>query len=130
MLRRSTPTLNCMVRCPHCSGEGISLNAKRWASREAPAQCTLCGRLSHVLASTSSGIPVATLLIVGAFFVAAAGVGLPIWSGVVGVPLAVCYNVWAWRRAELFPISGESAATSRQVSWVVNILAFFGIFWS
>lgn len=56
--------------------------------------------------------------------------GLPGWLGAVGIPVAIGYNIRAWRGAELFPISGESAAASRQAGWVVNLLALFSIFWS
>ena len=72
----------------------------------------------------------ATLFVAGAFFLAAAVLGLPLWAGVVGVPVAIGYNRWAWRRAELFPISGESATTSRRAGWFVNFLAIIGIFLS
>lgn len=119
-----------MSLCPHCCGDGITPGAKRRSSRERPAECTRCGRLSHVLASTSSGIPVASLFIAGAFFLAAAIVELPIWLGLLGLPVAVSYNVWAWRRAELFPISARSATASRRAGWLVNLLALIGIFWS
>ena len=103
--------------------------AKRWSSREHPATCSLCGRLSHVIASTSSGIPVASLFIVGAFFLLGAVVNAMI-LGLVGIPIALAYNVWAWKRAELYPISEDSANTSRRGSWIVNTLALLGIFWS
>ena len=119
-----------MTTCPHCSENGVAPAAKRRCTRERPARCTNCGLLSHVLASTSSGIPVATLFIASAFFLGALLAGVPQWLGVVGIPVAICYNVWAWRRAELFPISGESATVSRQAAWVVNLLAIFSIFWS
>ncbi|MFM9879475.1 MAG: hypothetical protein ACKVOO_03585 [Burkholderiaceae bacterium] len=100
--------------------------AKRWSSREHPAVCRLCGRLSHVIASTGSGIPVASLFIAGAFVLLGAVLGLmPL--GLVGIPVAVGYNIWAWKKAKLFPISGDSAATSRRVSWAINVLTFLGI---
>jgi hypothetical protein len=48
--------------CPHCQEPRIRHLALRWASRESPAQCPGCGRLSQVLASTSSAIAVFTWL--------------------------------------------------------------------
>ena len=103
--------------------------AKRWSSREHPAVCSLCGRLSHAIASTSSGIFVFSLFIVGTFFLIGAvnDVALLGW---LGVPVAVSHNVWAWKRAALWPISGDSAKSSRQGGRMVEILALLGIFWS
>ena len=48
--------------CPHCQEPHIRHLALRWASRESPAQCPGCGRLSQVLADTSSAIAVFTWL--------------------------------------------------------------------
>lgn len=103
--------------------------AKRRSSREHPAVCSLCGRLSHVIASTSSGIFVLSLFIVGTFFLIGAvnDVALLGWFG---VPVAVGHNLWAWKRAELWPISGDSAKSSRRGGLIVNTLALLGIFWS
>jgi hypothetical protein len=119
-----------MTPCPHCLGQGIGEAAKRRSSREYPATCTLCGRLSHVLASTRSGIPVATFFIIGGFIIWGAVVEHLLFVGLVGVPIAVAFNIWMWKRAELFPIAGENASTARRVNWVVNVLALLGIFWS
>ena len=58
-----------MLRCIHCDVLGIGITAKRWSGRETPAKCAKCGGLSHVIASTRSGIPVATLIIILAFAV-------------------------------------------------------------
>lgn len=118
------------LQCPHCSALGIPLAAKRRATREHPAECTVCGGLSHVLGSTGSGIPVMTLFVAGAFFLAAIVLGVSAWWGLAGLPAAIGYNAWAWRRAELFPISRESATHSRRGGWAANILAIFTIFWS
>ena len=49
--------------CPRCKESGIGGLAKRWSDRATPAQCTACGGLSHVLASTSSGIWVGSIAI-------------------------------------------------------------------
>lgn len=103
--------------------------AKRRSSRGHPAKCNLCGRLSHVIASTSSGIPVFSLFIVGAFFLLGAVVNV-MMLGWVGIPMAVGYNVWAWKRAKLWPISGEGANASLRGGWIVNTLGLLGIFWS
>jgi hypothetical protein len=101
--------------------------AKRRSSREHPATCSLCGRLSHVIASTSSGIPVASLFVVGAFFLLGAAINIMV-LGLTGIPVAWGYNVWAWKRAELWPISGDSAKASRRGGLIVNTLALLGIF--
>lgn len=78
---------------------------------------------------TSSGIPVASLFVVGAFVLLGIAVHL-VHLGWIGIPAAIGYNVWAWDRSELFPISGESATTSRKAGWIVNILSALGIFGS
>jgi hypothetical protein len=114
-----------MMHCVHCNAPGIRAAAKRWSGRDLPATCTLCGKLSHVIASTGSGIPVATLLVVLGFAVAGA-----LWGALCGLPVAVAYNVWAWRRAEMFPIAPETAANARRASWLVTLLSALGIFGS
>lgn len=45
-----------MHSCPHCQKPGVRNGAARWSAREHPAQCSYCGGLSHVLASTSGAI--------------------------------------------------------------------------
>lgn len=125
----SCQTLNSMTNCPHCLQSGITLPAKRRSSREYPATCSVCGRLSHVLASTHSGIAVATLFILGGSFVLAMAAGYWV-AGFLGLPVALGYRAWAWKGAELLPISSQSASSSRRGNWVVNVLALFGIFWS
>jgi hypothetical protein len=115
--------------CPHCAGQGISAWAKRGSSREHPATCDLCRRLSHVLSSTSSGIPVASFFIALAFFLIGAVANLMV-LGLTGIPVAVAYNLWAWKKAELWPISGESSKASRRGGWIVNTLAVLSIFLS
>ena len=50
-------------------------------------------------------------------------------AGISGLSLVVAYNVWAWRRVALFPITTESASTAAQVSWwVLAIAALVKIF--
>jgi hypothetical protein len=115
--------------CPHCAGQGISAWSKRWSSREHPATCDLCQRLSHVLSSTSSGIPVVSFFIALAFFLLGA-VANSMILGLVGIPLAVAHNLWAWKRAELWPISGKSSKASRRGGWIVNTVAVLSIFLS
>jgi hypothetical protein len=41
--------------------------------------------------------------------------------------VATACNVWAWRQAELFPISAESAkaAAAVETGWAVGVLAYF-----
>jgi hypothetical protein len=83
-----------MTLCPHCKELGVTSLAKRRSSREHPAVCGLCGRLSHVIASTSSGILFVSIFIAGTFFLIGAvnDVALLGW---LGVPVTVGPNVWA-----------------------------------
>ena len=113
--------------CPHCRQPGIAAMAKRWSSRETPATCGRCGKLSHVLASTSSGIGVAGLLIIVLSGIAAAAWDMaPLL--LLGVGLAVANNFRAWRRAKLWPISKESAESAKKAGWfVLGLLALFGL---
>ncbi|WP_418129452.1 hypothetical protein ABL849_25195 [Variovorax sp. 375MFSha3.1] len=114
--------------CPHCKAPGIGSLAKRWSSRANPAECSACGGLSHVLASTSSGIWVAGIVI---FMVSLIG-GLALHSGLLfvsGMVLAVAFNMLAWRRAKMYPISRESAGNAAKAGWfVAGFYAFIAIF--
>lgn len=118
-----------MTQCPHCLELGVTSFAARSSSREYPATCRLCGRLSHVIASTRSGIFVVSFFIIGTFFLIGVvnDVTLLGWAG---VPVAVAQNIWAWKRVRLWPISNDSATSSRQGGLIVNTLAVLGIFWS
>lgn len=81
-----------------------------------------------MLASTSGWIGfVGVLILVVSAIVAA---GLQTFLVVVpGVCLAVAYNVWAWRRAELTPIPKESAEAAKAVNWFFAALyALFSLF--
>jgi hypothetical protein len=118
-----------MTQCPHCKELGVTSLAKRRSSREHPAVCGLCGRLSHVIASTSSGILLVSIFIVGTFFLIGS-VNDVAFLGWLGLPVAVGHNVWAWKRAVLWSISGDSAKSSRRGGLIVNTLALLGIFWS
>jgi hypothetical protein len=109
-----------MTPCPHCRLATISVRAKRWSSRETPAACPGCGGLSHVITSTGSGIPMATLLILLVGAVVGVGTGTWLWSFPV-VAAAVAYNQWAWRRAELFPIFPRNVANARRATWAVTL---------
>jgi hypothetical protein len=102
--------------------------AKRWSSRSAPARCEACGGLSHVLASTASGIGSAGVLIVVVSLIVAIGLHsyLLFFSGVV---LAVAHNLWAWKRAKLVPISKESSSNANKAGWVLTgIYALIALF--
>jgi hypothetical protein len=88
-----------------------------------------CGCLSHVLASTSSGIVVGTFLfLIGSMVAAAGAMSYPLAGS--GVCLSVAFNVWAWRRAMLVPIPKENAVNARAVGWVLTglyaLVALFG----
>jgi hypothetical protein len=115
--------------CPRCQALSISGIAKRWSDRASPAACGRCGGLSHVLASTASGIGVGTLLILVASMVIAAGaMSYPL--AVSGMCLSAAFNIWAWRRAELIPIPKENVANARVVRWflagIYALIALFG----
>jgi small-conductance mechanosensitive channel len=115
--------------CPHCNQAGITNFAVRWSSAGGPAICKACQKLSHVIASTSSGIPVATLLLACAgFLVTATATNSFLFSLLVACTMALPYNIWAWRRAKLFPILPENALNARKAGWVlmvVYVLSFF-----
>lgn len=113
--------------CPHCNKPGVSTWEARWSARASPATCSLCRRLSHVIASMSSGITVMTALLLVATVLAAGIAGSWLLGG-LGCLLTVGYNLWAWQRIELFPIFDENVTAARQVTWllvVVSILLKF-----
>lgn len=110
-----------MHACPHCQKLGVRNTAVRWSARENPAQCTYCGGLSHVLASTSSAISVFT----GVTLFAGAGLAFVFGSVVLAVAavlLACSGNVWMWRRCALIPIDRQSAQTANRVGWATTAL--------
>lgn len=97
--------------------------AVRWSSRESPAKCGNCGKLSHVLTSTSNGI--ASVGGVAAVLALLAGFVLESWVAAIGgLALVAAHNIWAWSRVELFPISEEEAMKAGQVSWWLVAAAF------
>lgn len=109
--------------CPHCQQAAVPNLAVRWSARESPARCAACGRLSHVIASTSSGIwVVGVLLLVAAEFIAL--LAQSPWAGLAGLTLVVAHNVWAWRRVELWPIDSDSAKTAARWSWLAALAAW------
>ena len=107
--------------CPHCNQSGISNLAVRWSSAGGPATCGQCGGLSHVIASISSGIAVATFLLAGTCIFIAAVLGSFLLGLLLACLVALPYNFWAWKRAELFPIFPENAANAKKVSWLLAI---------
>jgi len=115
-----------MYCCPTCQKAGITELQKRWASRADPATCRFCGRLSYTLASQTSAIVWwgILLLVIGGMASAALGSYEPLLASAC---VAIAYNVWAWRRAELFPISAESAkaAATVETGLAVGVLAYF-----
>lgn len=108
--------------CPHCRQAGVSTWEKRFSSRATPATCTLCGGLSHVLASAAGGTFVLTsfLLVVALL----AGFLTSSWlAGLSGCLLAAAYNLWAWQRKTLSPIFKEQAQAANRASWVMAAIA-------
>lgn len=100
--------------------------AVRWSSREVPATCAACGQLSHVIASTSSGIwVVGVVLLVVAGFIALFAQSL--WSGLAGLAMVAAYNVWAWRRVELWPIDANSSQIAARVGLLATVLTWLGL---
>ena len=112
--------------CPHCQQAAVSNLSVRWSCREFPAECRSCGRLSHVIASTSSGI-----WVIGVVLLVAAGLFALIaqtpWAGLVGLCVVVAHNVWAWRRVELWPIAANSSQKAARVGWVATLLAWLAV---
>ena len=112
--------------CPSCKQAAVPNLAVRWSCREFPAKCTACGQLSHVIASTSSGIwvvGVVLLLAVGSIALLAQS----IWTGLAGLTMVGALNVWAWRRVERWPIAANSAKTAARVGCVATALAWLAI---
>lgn len=72
--------------------------------------------------STSSGIGAGTfLLLVGSLATAAAVMSYLVAVG--GVCLAVAFNMWAWKRAELVPIPKENVDKEKAANWFVGGMA-------
>ena len=121
-------TFNMMkTLCPTCQARGISEMAKRWSTRGWPAKCEQCGA---ALSSTSNGIWVGTLLSVAGLFIVAALLNIPMAVGLAAVVvLTVLINVAMWRHVELVPITSESAAAAKRVTWFLTaIYALFSLF--
>ena len=110
--------------CPHCQKPGVTHVALRWSTREYPAQCSYCGGLSHVLASTSSGIGVFTgmTLIVGCTL----AVVLASWPvAAAAVLVAMVGNLALWPRCELFPTDRKTAQAAKRAGWAVELAAWW-----
>ena len=124
-------TFNMMkTLCPTCHVRGISEMAKRWSTRGWPAKCEQCGALSHALSSTQNGIWVGTLFLIAGLSVVAALLNIPMAAGFAAVVvLTVLINVAMWRHVELVPITSESAAAAKKVTWLLaGIYALFSLF--
>ena len=115
--------------CPHCQEPHIRHLDLRWASRESPAQCPVCGRLSQVLASTSSALAVFTWLgVLGSVVPGRAWDSIAL-SG-AGLLVVLAGNVWMWRRCELFPIDPKTAQTAARVGVGATLLSVVAGFFS
>lgn len=101
--------------------------AKRWSTRGWPAKCEQCGA---ALSSTSNGIWVGTLLSVAGLSIVAALLNIPMAVGLAAVVvLTVLINVAMWMHVELVPITSESAAAAKRVTWFLTaIYALFSLF--
>lgn len=116
-----------MHTCPRCKQPGIGHFAKRWSSRAVPAECQACGGLSHVLASTNSGIWAAGVVILVVSLIGALGLHSAMFFA-SGLLLAVALDIRAWRRAKMFPISRESASGASKANWIVaGVYAFVAL---
>ncbi|KQO23945.1 hypothetical protein ASF16_24015 [Acidovorax sp. Leaf78] len=121
MVQVTLSELRTMHACPHCQKPGVRDPAVRWSARENPAQCSYCGGLSHVLASTSGAIAMFTwVTLIG-------GLGLAFALGsvvlaVAAVLVACIGNVWMWHRCALIPIDRTTAQTANRVGWATTAL--------
>ncbi len=81
--------------------------------------------MSHVLASTSSAIFVLNVLLLSAtgFVMLASG---SLWIAVHSLALAIVINLFAWRRAELWPIDTDTVTTARRAGLLVALVALLG----
>ncbi|MEJ8846752.1 hypothetical protein [Variovorax rhizosphaerae] len=86
--------------------------------------------MSHVLASTSNGILVGGILTFTIALIATFGATATPFLAVAGAMcLSVVFNMWAWRRAEMFPIPEESAEAARTVGWfLTGLYALLALF--
>jgi hypothetical protein len=93
--RRSTPTLACMFRCPHCQAQSISGWRKVSASDTFPVKCPTCGGLSFVSAwahfagafvgeALMWGTAIAALLARSWLLLLLFPFGLLVWGALVG----------------------------------------------
>lgn len=114
------PQLSGLYVCPHCKAQAVEGRAARWSSREHPATCGICGKLSHVPPSSSSGIAILTFVLA---LVSLAGALASPWWTLAGICLTVAYNRWAWKRVALFPVTTDIVRKSRLVSRWTNMLA-------
>jgi hypothetical protein len=111
-----------MHKCPHCNTNAVDSLAVRWSGRLSPATCGHCGKHSHVLTNTSSGIFAVGFLLLCLTLTAALTMA-SYAVAVLGLCAVVAHNLWAWRRVELFPIDPESVKREQQVHWLLWALA-------
>jgi hypothetical protein len=84
-----------MYACPHCGEETLGAFQVRWSYRESPAECPKCGKLWHVLASSSSGVVGVEIVLFAMTLV----VSISLVSYLVfflGIALVVSKNWWSW----------------------------------
>ncbi|MDH1336636.1 hypothetical protein N5D77_19190 [Comamonas thiooxydans] len=86
--------------------------------------------MSYALSSTQNGIWVGTLFLIAGLSVVAALLNIPMAAGLAAVVvLTVLINVAMWRHVELVPITSESAAAAKKVTWLLaGIYALFSLF--
>ncbi|XGB20989.1 hypothetical protein KV708_12945 [Comamonas thiooxydans] len=71
-----------------------------------------------------------TLFLIAGLSVVAALLNIPMAAGLAAVVvLTVLINVAMWRHVELVPITSESAAAAKKVTWLLaGIYALFSLF--
>jgi hypothetical protein len=73
-----------------------------------------------VLASTSSRIFVGGILVFVVAMIAVVAITAEPWlAALMAACLAAVFNLWAWRRAEMFPIPKENAKAAAVANWFV-----------
>jgi hypothetical protein len=115
-----------MYKCPTCSASNISF-FRKWLSYPAlPAYCKACKSYSHAQ-RTSGGVGVVVAALVITVFGFAAAALQSGWPLLLGIAIALAYNVWRVDSLQLEPLSPELVSTARKtesMSWIILLIAF------